>query len=62
MTEQNLTTHSSVKVLENIKNRAMLKLKVQESIDLLPKDLEGLLRSPETKQKPSTSQVNTNLN
>jgi hypothetical protein len=41
-TENVVKSRPSTKYLENIKNKVLLKLKVQESIDILPKNYETL--------------------
>lgn len=40
--EENITT---TKYLEKLRNMALLKIKVRESIDILPKELDNLLKS-----------------
>lgn len=44
----NAERKSSVKYLENIKNMAMVKLKVKESIDIFPKEHEDLIKNFQT--------------
>jgi hypothetical protein len=51
---------SSVKYLENIKNMAMVKLKVKESIEIFPKEHEDLIRNFQTLNSGSDINLQNN--